>query len=691
MEYKKAPNPAKKDMDESVEAEHILACLSSSPTNASIIRTAAKMADAFQGKFTALFVETPELTAMSVENKRRLERNMQLAESLGAEIETVYGEDIAFQIAEFARLFDVSKIVLGRSGAARRSLFAKPALTEKITQLSPDLEIFIIPDANTPPYRQRKGRSNDRNPAFSPKNLIRSLFILASSTLVASAFHLLGFSEANIITVYILGVLITAMITSRQIYSLASSVIGVLLFNYLFTTPRFTFSAYGDGYPVTFLIMFTAAFLTGSLTMRIKRQARQSARTAYRMKILFEANRLISGEKDSCGILSVTCSQLRKLLQRDILFYRVEADGQPAPPLYFPIHDNAGQECDFEMRAPDHDVSHEDEKIDPAYLSPREQEAVHWVIENKKRAGTSTERFSDASCLYLAVRTNQMLYGVVGIAMNEIALDAFEDSIVLSILGECALAMENGRIAREREETALLAKNEQLRADLLRSISHDLRTPLTSISGNAGILLSNEESISSEKRRRLYEDIYEDSLWLINLVENLLSVTRIENGTMKLRLHTELLDEIVDEAVRHAKRGSSSHPITVKPADSFFLVNVDARLIVQVMINLIDNAVKYTPPGSDIVIEMKEKDGMAAVSVSDNGDGIPDEKKERIFDMFYTADTKVADSRRSLGLGLALCRSVINAHGGTISISDAMPKGAVFTFTLPMKEVPVHE
>ena len=194
-----------------------------------------------------------------------------------------------------------------------------------------------------------------------------------------------------------------------------------------------------------------------------------------------------------------------------------------------------------------------------------------------------------------------------------------------------------------------------------------------------------------EKRRQLYEDIYDDSLWLINLVENLLSVTRIEDGTMKLRLNTELLEEIVQEAVNHVEKRSKEHKITVHFSDSLLLVKADARLIVQVLVNLMDNAIKYTPAGSEIEIEIRLQGNMAEVSVADNGSGVSENAKAHIFEMFYTDATKAADSRRSLGLGLALCKSIITAHGGMIKVEDNQPHGARFIFTLPAKEVKLHE
>lgn len=345
----------------------------------------------------------------------------------------------------------------------------------------------------------------------------RAAGILIAATLVGLLFSGLKIPEANIIAVYILGVLIISIITSSWMYSFLASVISVLAFNFLFTIPRFTLRAYDPSYPVTFGIMFLVALITGSLASRMKEYARESAQAAMQIE------------------------------------------------------------------------------------------------------------------------------------------------------------------------------KEQLRADLLRSISHDLRTPLTSISGNASNLLSNENEFSQETRMQIYGDIYDDSMWLIKLVENLLSVTRIEDGRMDLRMSAELMDEVIAEAMRHTDRNRDGRKIEVSSDEEFILGKMDARLIVQVVINLVDNAVKYTPEGAQIRIHTGKKDGMVVVSVSDTGPGIPDEQKSKVFDMFYTGTNRAADGRRSLGLGLGLCRSIIRVHGGEIWVSDNKPQGAVFTFTLPAEEVTLHE
>ena len=246
--------------------------------------------------------------------------------------------------------------------------------------------------------------------------------------------------------------------------------------------------------------------------------------------------------------------------------------------------------------------------------------------------------------------------------------------------------------AREKEEAALLAQNEQLRANMLRSISHDLRTPLTSISGNASTLISGGDTLDESTRQQIYTDIYSESMWLIEMVENLLYATRIEDGRMQLNISVEILDDIVQEAVRHTKRTYPKRNIIVDMYDEIIPVMADANLIVQVIVNLMDNAVKYSDEDSDVTVSVRRENAHTVViSVSDHGTGISDEEKEKVFDMFYTGGSRSSDSRRSLGLGLALCRSIITSHGGTISVSDNIPNGTGVSFTLPIGEVDLNE
>lgn len=648
--------------------EHILVCLSPAPSNARIVETAAKMADAFGATLTALYVQTPSCAKMADADKQRLQTHIRLAEHAGAAIATVYGEDVSYQIAEFARQSGVTKIVVGRSSVRRRHFWSKPALNEKLTEIAPNLDIYIIPDSSAEKTYRAEKKAFSQQILPSLRDVLMMGFILAAATGIGLIFFEFHFTEANIITIYILGVLLTALFTKSYFCSVFSSLASVLLFNFLFTEPRLTLHAYEPGYPVTFAIMLIASLITGTLANKLKDHAKQSAQAAFRTKVLFDTNQLLQKAGDDGDIISITASQLMKLLNRDIIVYP-ESDGRLSKGYLFsvkPEMDNA------------------------AFSSFREKSVAEWVFANKKRAGATTDTMNDAACLYLAIRINNKVFGVVGIHIGAKPLDSFENSVLLSILGECALAMENSRNAAEKEKAAVLAKNEQLRANLLRSISHDLRTPLTAISGNAANLLTNDDKLDGETRTQIFTDIYDDSMWLISLVENLLSVTRLEEGQMNLNLSTQLVDEVIEEAMRHINRKSVEHQIHVELSGELMLAKMDAKLIMQVLINLVDNAVKYTPAGSIITVSAKKNGDMIEVSVTDDGPGIPEKDKTMVFDMFFTGEHKIADGRRSLGLGLALCKTIVNTHGGEITLTDNVPHGCRFTFTLPSDEVTIN-
>ena len=644
--------------------EHILVCLSAAPSNQKIIDTAAKMANALQTRFTALYVQTG--TKAEAADKEKLEEHIRYAEKLGAEIVMTHGENIPVQIAEYARLSNVTEIVIGQSNARRNHFFSQSTLTEKLIELIPDIDIHIIPDAvKAGNYQKRPFTCYVEKP--SEKDYFLTAFIFALCTLIGLLFQKLNFRDTNIVTIYILGVLLTSIVTDGYLCSVAGSFLSVFLFYFFLTEPRMSFQTYAVGYPVTFFIMLISSVLTGALAAKLKTHAKLSAQLAFRTQVLFDTDRLLQKAKGETEILDVACTQLLRLLNRNITAYAVK-DGALSEGKLF-----SGEKGDTED-----------------FLTPEEQQIARWVCENRQRAGASTHHFPNAKCLYLAIRSGNSVYGVVGIPMQKETLDSFEYSILLSVINECALAMENAQNAVEKEKIAVLAKNEQLRADLLRAISHDLRTPLCSISGNADMLLSNIDCLDEATKHQIYTDIYDDSEWLIGVVENLLSITRLNDGRLKFKFTDQLLDEVIAEALRHMSRKHDDYKI-VTDCEELVLARMDVRLIMQVLINLVDNAIKYTPPGSVILIRGRKTDGRAQISVEDNGPGIPEEMKPHVFEMFYTGKKAIADSHRSLGLGLALCHSIVEAHDGTLMLTEHEPHGCNFTFTLPLSEVTLHE
>ena len=331
--------------------------------------------------------------------------------------------------------------------------------------------------------------------------------------------------------------------------------------------------------------------------------------------------------------------------------------------------------------------------------------AVNLLIQKLFTTQTLVPMIFVFGVFLISLKTHGYCYGITSAIVSVFAVnfaftypyyvfDFFVGESILSAVIMLAVAVFTSTLnSRIRDQEKLRAENEKerMRGNLLRAISHDLRTPLTSISGNASNLLSNGDSFDNDTKKQLYMDIYDDSMWLINLVENLLAVTRIEEGRLNLRITEDLMDDVITEALHHINRKSEEHHISVESKEEFLLAKMDAKLIVQVIINIVDNAIKYTPKNSHIVIRTEKRGKQAIVSISDDGNGIADEIKPRIFDMFYSGANQIADSRRSLGLGLSLCKSIINAHGGELTVSDNLPHGTVFTFTLPAGEVKVYE
>lgn len=502
----------------------------------------------------------------------------------------------------------------------------------------------------------------------SMKDCFVTVFIFMICTIIGLLFQKLHFTDTNIVTIYILGVLITSILTDGYLCSIAGSFLSVVLFCFFLTEPRMSFQTYAVGYPVTFAIMLVCSVLAGTLSAKLKMHARIYSQLAFRTQVLFDTDRLLQKARSSKEMLRVTCTQLVRLLNRDIVAYIVEEGKLSQGQVFYKNK----------------------EETDQQFLIPEEQKIARWVYENNKRAGVGTNYFKNAKCLYLAIRIGDYVYGVIGIPANKDVFDSVEYSILLSVVNECALAMENLRNAIEKEKNAVLAKNEQLRADLLRAISHDLRTPLCSISGNADMLLNNGACLDSKTKQQIYVDIYDDSEWLIGVVENLLSITRLNDGRLKFKFTDQLLDEVIAESLRHISRKHDEYTIVTK-CEELILVRMDVQLIIQVLVNLIDNAIKYTPKGSKICIRGMKCNGKAQICVEDNGPGIADEMKPYIFEMFYTGKSTIADSQRSLGLGLSLCQSIIEAHDGRLILTDNTPRGCIFTFTLPLSEVTLNE
>lgn len=498
-------------------------------------------------------------------------------------------------------------------------------------------------------------------------NIFRSVVVLAVCTALGLAFFFLGLSEANIITIYILGILLISAITSSWLYGNFSSVIGVLLFNCLFTEPRFTLLVYDPQYTITIVVMLLASLFTSYIMNLLRGELQKEMLVTRRSEILLETSKRLQDADTPARFHEVAISQLANLLGRPVLLFPVEEGVLGAV---------IGKEAEHSLC------------LDVEALAG-EVGLAAWVCSPASRDTLVANQKDGGRILFYKMRTRDTIYAVVCTFLKpEQQLSSFEENLIFAMLDEIALAIERTRLHEANQQIVRIADEERLRATLLRAISHDLRTPLTGILGDADILLQNGREMEPEIRERLYRDIRDESRWLIDLVENLLFVTRLESGAMPVRLEPELLQDVLGEALRLATKRETKHEIRTELPEALFMVEADARLLVQVVLNLLDNALKFAPGGTEVVLRAFASEGRAVVEVADEGPGIPLRDKEKIFEMFYTAENQTGDGRRGLGLGLALCKAIITAHGGEIFARDNTPAGTVVGFTLKMEEVP---
>ena len=306
--------------------EHILVCVSPSPSNPKVVAAAARMAVAFRATLTAIYVKPTNYDALTEADRIRLQNNIRFAEQSGASVTTIVGDDVPGQVAEYAHISGTTKIVVGRSGIRRRHFWSKPPLTEQIILNAPDVDVYIIPDsaADLKQQKQDAPMADPMRPTW--KESLYTLLLLMAATVIGLLFTRFGFSEANIITIFILGVLIISVITVSPVYSVVGSLLSVLLFNWFFIDPKFSFHTYEPEYAVTFAVMLVSSLITGTLANRMKLNARQSAREAFRTKVLLDTNQLLQKAECPEEAVETTAHQIITLLSRDVvIFPRTEA------------------------------------------------------------------------------------------------------------------------------------------------------------------------------------------------------------------------------------------------------------------------------------------------------------------------------------------------------------------------------
>lgn len=493
-------------------------------------------------------------------------------------------------------------------------------------------------------------------------NTVMIIVIFTGITLLSLALKRLGVGEVNIIMTYLIGVLLASYFVEGFVGSTVASIMAVMLFNFFFTEPIFTFTAHRADYPITFSFMFIAGAITSAMTIRMKAVAKVAYLRERRTFLLYQLSQRLLKLGSAEEIFDSVGRDVSGIMHVQLWMIPI-SEGECHPKLY-----QEGQ---------DH----------PKATLPAHHMLSLRKLAQKPQPDLVQKKFYDDRTLYyvpIVVRSEN--YGFIGFELQDTkALNAEYKDTCKAIASQMALAIERNKFFKEKQESSLQVESEQLKSNLLRAISHDLRTPLTSIMGSIGMLSENGASLDDLQKKKLLDNAFDEAQWLYHSVENILSMTQIEEGTITLKKKNEFIEEIIEEVIRRTDKLLLHHQLEVDIPEELLSIYVDGQLIRQVLINLIDNAVKYTPYGSTIGLVVKSAQQHVVMTVQDNGPGIPKASMDKLFTRFFTSVESSDRGRRGIGLGLEICKAIIEAHEGTIRAYNNELGGASFEIVLPLR------
>jgi len=637
--------------------ERLLVCIGPNPQGARLVRAGKRMATSLKCEWVVLYVEAPG-QRISAGDRDELVQNLQLAEQLGAQTMTVSGLNPAEEVLAYSRSHNITKIVLGKLTHSRWRDRLFGSMLDHVIRGSGDVDVYVITgEVEDEPVR--------RGPLVGRPSPVaeygRAAVIVALAALVGVPV-MRFLSLTDVAMVFLLGVALVAYRYGRG-PTIFASFLSIALFDFFFVPPRFTFAVSDVGYLLTFLVMLAIALLISALTLRVRAQAETARERERRTAALYAMSRDLAGRRGRGELVGAVTRHVQ------------ETFGAPAQIL---LPGDAGR-LESPVGAPP----------SPAYpLDEKELSVAAWVFGRGRVAGAGTDTLPAAHGLYVPLIGSNGIIGVLGVRPTD--PKRFRDPGVLHLLetfaGQAAVALERTLLAERAQREQVEIEAERLRTSLLSSLSHDLRTPLGAITGALSSILEDRGTLSDATRRDLVKAALEESQRMNRLIGNLLDMIRVESGSLQVQKDWQPLEEPVGVALIRLEDRLRDHPVQVRLPPDLPLVPIDGVLIEQVFINLLENAVKYTPSGTPIEIAATTLDGAVRVDVADRGPGLPAGEETRIFEKFYRVPGATATS--GVGLGLTIVRGIITAHGGRIWAENRPGGGAMFRFTLPLVAVP---
>lgn len=645
-------------------AGRVMVCVSASPFSAQLIRAAKRLSEGLHADFLALHIETSRRRfPVSDKERDRIARNIRLAEELGGKTLTVVADNLVQEILDVARNHNVTSIVVGKPRHSRLWELIHGSLVDKIIRHSAGINVYVI-QGN--PEKEQGPTVKTAAPNISKLywlHTVGGLIMTAAVTAVSCLFKL-QLELVNIALLYLLPVLLTALWWGRW-SSYLTAIAGVLAFDYLFVPPILNFTVYDIRYLWSFIIFLAVSFIIGGRTEKLRQEAKSARQREKSVRALYEFSRQIAAVTDLTYIAQELARHSGDTIGRETVVLLPSEQGKLiVQGTYVP---NAVFEENNKQTLPE-----------------TEYAVAAWSFEHGQVAGRSTETLPGAQFLFVPLVSGEQIGGVLGVSISDQKLTSEEKRLIDAWAGLAAIAVERVILAKAARQAELLAESDKIRTILFNSISHELRTPLSAITGAVSTLLDKSIEYSRDLQRELLETIQEGAIRMERVVANLLDTARLESGMLSLKIDWCDIEDIVGIALRRLGDLTKKHHMEIQLPPDLPLIRADCVLLEQVLLNLLDNAMKYSPAGSKIRLTASAVGATLKVNIFDDGPGIPEDDLDHIFEKFYRAKQTVTVS--GTGLGLSICKSIIEAHSGRIWAENVPGGGAKISFIIPINE-----
>jgi two-component system sensor histidine kinase KdpD len=647
-------------------AERLVVAVGPGPEGENLVRAARRLAAALDAEWTALYVETPDLLRLPEEERDRTLRILRLAEELGAKSTVLGGGDVAEQVIGFARAQNVSRIVVGRTKGARWRLRAGLSTSAQIVARAGDFDVSVIGAESRPTILGSAGALLARSRAHLrvasaekarwPRYAWGAAAALAATGVGALMFG--RFQPANIVMMYLVAVVVVALFLGRGPSAL-TAVLAVLSFDFFFVPPYLSFAVSDTEYLITFAVMLAVGLVISTLVNSARLQARIAGHREERATALAEMGAELAAADAQDDLLRIAVHHLSRVFASQVVVLLPDATGRIRRPTG---RGEAGS------------------------LHGADSGVAQWVFDHGQAAGLGTDTLPGTDTLYIPLAIGEHRLGVIALlpANARRVFVPEQRRLLQGFASQVAVAVQRARLAEEARAAQLAAQTESVRNALLAAISHELRTPLAAIVGASSTLAESGDSVPPAVRAELAASIAEEARHMSEVVAKVLDLARLQSGAARVTRDWHPVEEIVGAALTRLKSRLAGHPVSTKLPPAPALVHVDAVLLEQALANLLENAAKYTPPGTPIAVGAAIDEGRLFLSVSDRGPGIPPGQEERVFEKFHRATPESGPG--GAGLGLAICRAIADAHGGTIRAENAPGGGAAFHLVLPQPE-----